>query len=375
MVLDVVKDRIQIKQKGFVIMPRRGTNIYKRKDGRWEARYVTSIGIDGKKKYASVYAATYREAKEKQFQSMKDVHISSVNGVNSSLEEIMWAWLSTTVNSVKQSTFQKYESMIRNHIVGGMGQLQLRYISSLIIDQFAHEKLQHGLSPKTVNDILSILGLAMNFAEQEYGYTKPRIRRVKEERKEMRVLSFDEQKVLEKHLLRDLDLYKLGVLLTLYSGLRVGELCALQWDDIKDDRICINKSYRRIKVGSSTILDVSTPKTAASVRIIPIPSSVRCILEPFRSTGSVLKTRTGKQVEPRLMQLKFRKYISDCAMEKANFHALRHTFATRCIEAGFDVKTLSEILGHTDVKTTLNRYVHSSYELKESNMEKLRISV
>ena len=226
-----------------------------------------------------------------------------------------------------------------------------------------------------MNDILAIIGLAMSFAEQEYGYAKPRIRRVKEERKEMRVLSLDEQKVLERHLLCDIDLYKLGVLIALYSGLRVGELCALHWDDIKDDRICVNKSYRRIKAGSATVLEVSTPKTPASVRIIPIPSSIRCIVEPFRSTGPVLKTHTGKQVEPRLMQLKFSKYISDCAMEKTNFHALRHTFATRCIEAGFDVKTLSEILGHTDVKTTLNRYVHSSYELKQSNMEKLRISV
>lgn len=358
-------------------MPRRGTNIYKRKDGRWEARYVSAVGIDGKKKYASVYAATYREAKDKQLQCIQNIHISIDAGVNATLEETMWMWLATTVNTVKPSTFQKYESMIRNHIANGLGQTQLKFISSQMIDQYAREKMQgkNALSPKTVNDILAIIGLATSFAEQEYGYTKPRIRRVKEERKEMRVLSLDEQKVLEKHLLSDLDLYKLGVLIALYSGLRVGELCALHWDDIKDDRIYVNKSYRRIKAGSSTVLEVSTPKTAASVRTIPIPSSIRCIVEPFRSTGPVLKTRTGKQVEPRLMQLKFSKYISDCAMKKTNFHALRHTFATRCVEAGFDIKTLSEILGHTDVKTTLNRYVHSSYELKKSNMEKLRITI
>lgn len=358
-------------------MPKRGTNIYKRKDGRWEARYVVAVGIDGKKKYASVYAATYRDARDKQLQCMQNIHIPQNVGVNATLEEIMWTWLATTVNTVKPSTFQKYESVIRNHISIGLGQVQLKFITSQLIDQYTHEKLQgeNALSPKTVNDILTIIGLAMSFAEQEYGYKKPRIRRVKEERKEMRVLSLDEQKVLEKHLLCDTDLYKLGVIIALYSGLRVGELCALHWEDIKDDRICVNKSYRRIKAGSSTVLEVSTPKTAASVRIIPIPSSVRCIVESFRSSGPVLKTRTGKQVEPRLMQLKFRKYISECSMEKANFHALRHTFATRCIEAGFDVKTLSEILGHTDVKTTLNRYVHSSYELKQSNMEKLKISV
>lgn len=358
-------------------MPRRGTNIYKRKDGRWEARYVAAVGIDGKKKYASVYASTYREVKEKQLQGMQAIHKCPRARIDATLEETMWAWLNTTVNSVKPSTFQKYESMIRNHITNGLGQIQLKFISGQMIDQFAHEKMQGpgGLSPKTVNDLLAIIGSAMSFAEQEYDYSKPKIRRVKEEKKEMRVLSLDEQKVLEKYLLCDMDLYKLGVIIALYSGLRVGELCALQWDDIKDDRICVNKSYRRIKAGASTVLEVSTPKTATSVRIIPIPSAVRCIIEPFRSTGPVLKTHTGKQVEPRLMQLKFSRYISDCAMEKTNFHALRHTFATRCIEAGFDVKTLSEILGHTDVKTTLNRYVHSSYELKQANMEKLQIMV
>ncbi len=358
-------------------MPRRGTNIYKRKDGRWEARYVVAVGIDGKKKYASVYAATYREAKAKQLQCIQNNQIPSNAGINATLEETMWLWLTTTVNTVKPSTFQKYESMIRNHITSGLGQIQLKFISSQMIDQYAYEKMQgkKALSPKTVNDILTIIGLAMSFAEQEYGYSKPKIRRVKEDRKEMRVLSLDEQKVLERYLLCDMDLYKLGVLIALYSGLRVGELCALHWDDIRDDRICVNKSYRRIKAGSSTILEVSTPKTSASVRIIPIPSTIRRIIASFRSTGTVLKTNNRKQVEPRLMQLKFSKYITDCAMEKTNFHALRHTFATRCIEVGFDVKSLSEILGHTDVKTTLNRYVHSSYELKQSNMEKLRISV
>lgn len=358
-------------------MPRRGTNIYKRKDGRWEARYVVSVGIDGKKKYASVYAPTYREAKDKQHQCMQNLHVSSGNGMNSTLEEIMWEWLSTTVNSVKRTTYQKYESLIRNHISSGLGNIQLKFISSQMIDQFAYEKMQgeSGLSPKSVNDILAIIGSAMTFAEQEYGFHKPKIRRVKEQRKEMRVLSIDEQRVLVNYLLQDKDLYKLGILLALYTGLRVGELCALHWDDIKTDRIYVNKSYQRIKEGSSTMLMESSPKTPASVRVIPLPSSVQLMVEPFRTTGPVLKTRTGQQVEPRLIQMKFRKIISDCGIEGATFHTLRHTFATRCVEAGFDVKTLSEILGHTDVKTTLNRYVHSSYELKQSSMEKLKITV
>ena len=358
-------------------MPRRGTNIYKRKDGRWEARYVVSIGLDGKKKYASVYAATYREAKAKQLEFMSCCHSYPTMGLNPKLEDVMWSWLASTVNTVKPSTFQKYESVIRNYIANGLGNLQIQYISSQTIDQFAAEKLhgKHKLSPKTINDILTIIGLGMSFIEQELGYAKPKIRRVKEEYKEIRVLSREEQRILEKYLLSDLDLYKFGIIVTLYSGLRIGELCALHWDDVLDGRIYVSKSYRRIISGSATVLEVTPPKTTASVRVIPIPSSVQSIIEPFRSAGPILKNRNGKQVEPRLMQTKFHRYLSESGVDNANYHSLRHTFATRCIEAGFDVKTLSEILGHTDVKITLNRYVHSSYELKQNNMEKLKIVV
>lgn len=258
-------------------MSKRGTNIYKRKDGRWEARYVASIGLDGKKKYSSVYAPTYQEAKSKQLDRLKNIHLNLKSGSNPSLEEIMWIWLSTNANSVKQSTFQKYESVIRNHIAGEISRLQVQYISSQIINQYAYDKLrgERNLSPKTINDILTIISMGLSFAEQEYGYTKPKIRRVKEDHKEMRVLSRNEQAILEKYLLQDLDLYKLGVIITLYSGLRIGELCALHWEDVVDVRITATKSYRRIKKGSSTVLELTTPKTNASIRVIPVPTSIQ----------------------------------------------------------------------------------------------------
>lgn len=264
--------------------------------------------------------------------------------------------------------------MISNHLRSGIGDMQIKYISGQVIDRFADEKL-HGsdaLSPKTVNDLLVIMNLAFSYASQEFGLQKPVFRRVKEERKEMRVLSIAEQEKFEKYLLEHTDLYKLGILLALYTGLRVGELCALQWEDIHDGTITINKSIHRIKQESRTVIEFTTPKTAASNRTIPLPVFLIPILEEFRTTGSFLKTRQGRFVEPRLMQMTFKRHVFKCGLEKTNFHALRHTFATRCVEAGFDIKTLSEILGHTDVKTTLNRYVHSSFEQKQKNMEKLK---
>lgn len=355
-------------------MPKRGTNIYKRKDGRWEARYVQSVCADGKKKYASVYASSYREVKEKQMLCIQNAHMSSPESAEMPLQTLMWSWLSSTENKVKRTTYLKYESMIRNHLTSGIGTMPANRITGSHIDRFTDEKLrgERPLSPKSVNDLLVILGMAFDYGEQEHRIPRPTIRRVKEPTRQMRVFSREEQAVLEHFLYRDMDHYKLGVLLALYTGMRIGELCALRWEDIDRGNVTVNKSLHRIKSGDGTVVETSTPKTPSSNRVIPLPTFLIPIIEAYRAEGAVLRTPGGKQVEPRLLQIRFSKLVAQCGLEKANFHALRHTFATRCVEAGFDVKTLSEILGHTDVKTTLNRYVHSSFALKQENMEKLQ---
>ena len=124
-----------------------------------------------------------------------------------------------------------------------------------------------------------------------------------------------------------------------------------------------------------TEVKIGSPKSESSNRIIPTPKCLLPMINQFRSNGYVLSNDKLKCTEPRLMQIKFGQMIAECNIEKTNFHALRHTFATRCIEAGVDVKTLSELLGHSDVKTTLNRYVHSSFELKQKSMEQLEMSL
>ncbi|MCH5324195.1 MAG: site-specific integrase [Eubacterium sp.] len=352
-------------------MSKKGTNIYKRKDGRWEARYIKSVESDGSKKYGSVYGHSYREARDKQLYFMHNLHLS-VQQTHITLTELTREWLSSIVFSVKKSTYQKYESLIRNHIEQvPIGQMQVRFITSKTINDFAVKRLDK-LSVKTVNDILVIMSLALSYAEEIYNIIKPKIRYLKTPTKETRVLSISEQQQLETYLLQDMDICKFGVLLALYTGIRVGELCALQWSDMKATEIVISKTLHRIKDRTGTILETTEPKTKSSNRIIPIPTFFIPIVEQFRSYGSVLKLSNGNIVEPRLMQHKFEKYIKECGLPKTNFHALRHTFATRCVESGFDIKSLSEILGHTDVRTTLNKYVHSSYEQKQKNMELLR---
>ena len=173
--------------------------------------------------------------------------------------------------------------------------------------------------------------------------------------------------------------FKFGVLLSLYTGIRVGELCALQWEDfdLAHSKLKIRKTMQRIQdLGngsvSKTKIVITEPKSQCSIREIPLPLFIVDVAKKFASNPKAyILTGTDRYIEPRTMQNRFKSYVKECNVEPANFHVLRHTFATRCVEVGFEVKSLSEVLGHANVNITLNRYVHSSFELKHSNMNKL----
>lgn len=363
-------------------MSRRGEQIYKRKDGRWEARYVKQIGPDGRKKYGSLYAGSYRDAKEKQRLLCScggKPAAEPARGV--SIAELAENWLRYKKPSVKQSSYQKYELLIRRHILPYLGKCPLCSVTRETVSAFTENCLgaRTGtgapLSVKTVNDILIVLGLMFRFAEEEYDVKSPRISFLKEEKKEARVLSAAEQAVLTAFLIREMDITKFGILLALYTGLRIGELCALQWPDISSEAISVGKTVQRLQNGNGGGgggLRVGAPKSNASRRLVPLPLYLLPYVDRFRKPdGYVLYTSRRPKSEPRTLQFQFKRIAAQCGLSDVTFHTLRHTFATRCIEAGFDVKSLSEILGHADVKTTLNRYVHSSFALKQKNMAKL----
>ena len=361
-------------------MPRRGECIYKRKDGRWEARYVKEVAPDGRKKYGSLYAHSYRTAKDKQRQMLQTLPEKRSAAEDLCVSDVMYRWLAHIHTRVKPSTLQKYESLTHNHILPELGNFPLSRISRALLEEFAEKRSKTGrigggnLSRKTVNDILIVLGLAMKFAEEEWDFTAPKIQLMREEKREARVLTQEEQSCLTSSLLEEMDIYKFGILLALYTGIRVGELCALQWEDVTDDCLYVSKTMQRLRQRESgkTGLVVGSPKSSSSRRKIPLPGFLQPYVAQFRMPGGyVIQTPRREHTEPRSMQFKFSQIASQCGLNNVTFHTLRHTFATRCIESGFDVKTLSEILGHADVKTTLNRYVHSSFELKRKNMEKL----
>lgn len=367
-------------------MSKKGENIYKRKDGRWEARYPKGYTEAGTIKYGYCYGKTYREAKEKVIDARKIGIGSVVNGQafpKKKFSAYCDEWLQLNRNKVKESTFVKYTSNIDNHIKPYLGGLYCVSLNSLIIENFSNTLLEtEMLSSKTVRDILCQLKSIIKYVSKQIpNFPDIEIVYPKEEKNEMRVLTIDEQNRFIKYLLTDLDDCKFGVLLALLTGMRIGEVCALRWRDISltDMTVNVSLTMQRLKnldkePAEKTKIIIIAPKSDKSARIIPLTSFAAELCKKQAGTNPnafILSSNDKAFVEPRALQYKFKKYTKDCGLEGVHFHVLRHTFATRCVEVGFEIKSLSEILGHSSPKITLERYVHSSLELKRDNMNKL----
>lgn len=292
------------------------------------------------------------------------------------LQTVSEEWLITNKNSYKKSTYQTYSYIIEKYILSSeISNVSVSNLNANNLVLFSEKLINKGLSTKTVNDIILILNSLLRFASINYDADISLAPHIKEQKKEMRVLSILEQQQLESYLKVDMDNYKFGILFALYTGIRIGELCALQWKDINNGNIVISKTMQRLKNDSGkSVIVIDSPKTFNSNRTIPIPIFLNPIIEQRRDSPEkyILSTQSLEFVEPRLMQIKFKKITEVCGFNNVTFHTLRHTFATRCVECDCDIKSLSEILGHADVNTTLNRYVHSSLELKQNNINKLQ---
>ena len=365
-------------------MSMRGENIYKRKDGRWEGRYISGRKPDGSAKYSSVYGKSYREAKA-LLEKQKLDKGSSVSVCFLTVEELMKMWLAMRVAQVKESSYQRYETLINCHILPRLGGIRVSYLTTGILSDFI-QKLQKegrldgrgGLSEKSVCDILCVLRSALRLAGRNNAVNVEALFDVKApvaRQKRVETLGDAEYEVLTRSILGDPDIYGVAYLLALNLGLRLGEICGLKWSDINcsEKLLYVNRTAIRIKIGNHSKLVVQTPKTESSSREIPIPGQLLVLLlnqkhartqDSFILTGS----KTIPQ-EPRTLETKFKRYLKDHGMRSIRFHALRHTFATRCIEHGYDAKTLSELLGHKNVKTTLQLYVHPSLLHKREVVE------
>lgn len=366
-------------------MARRGENIYKRKDNRWEGRYVKGYDSNGKAKLGYVYAKTYHEVREKLRQAkMKE-------GSTNYPERIVFSkyceeWLTLSRNRVKEATYAKYYIIVNKYLKPELGKCNLTKINTVTIEHFSNKLLvTYGLSGKTVRDILFVLHSVLDYVYKQQGQAFNHIDIIypKENKKDMRVLNPEEQGCFIKYLLDKMDTVKFGTLLALLTGMRIGEICALRWQDIdmKAQTIAVKNTLQRLPNtskddGTKTRIIMGSVKSDKSRRIIPLTSCLEqlCqIMEPASSQAYVLTGNAFHYMEPRTLQYRIKKYTQACNLNGVHFHTLRHTFATRCVEAGFETKSLSEILGHASVKITLDRYVHSSIELKRANMEKITL--
>ncbi len=369
-------------------MSKKGENITKRKDGRWEARLICGYTPEGVASYRYFYGKTYGEAKAKKEFARSRICLLSpgTSGNLLTVEHLAAEFLLHKKATVKPSTFAHYENLIQNHIRTPLGALKLSRITASLVEEYTQTLLSsgkgrgQGLSPKSVKDILCLLRGMMDYGVSK-GYLSPaqtRFSSPKVPKKETQVFGKEELEILESFALTPGDPCKFGVYLCLYSGLRIGEICSLRWEDVDftQSLLWVRRTIQRIPSNGrkKTQILITEPKTATSFRAIPIPFFLLQQLADLRgdATGETyLLTGTEKYIEPSNYYMKYRRWLRRLQLPHRPFHALRHTFATRCIENGFDPKSLSEILGHADVKITLNRYVHPTLELKRSHMERL----
>ena len=310
--------------------------------------------------------------------------------VNPTFPSIASEWVEWVSPNLKTSSRVRYLNILRKHILPEFNEKAVSDIGREDVIAFRNRLLTTGgkkgigLSPITVNNILTVLKSILSYASCIRGIQTKDLGRIpiRTSQKHMRVFSREEQKRLTDYLFSNPSSANLGILLSLYTGLRIGELCALRWKDInlKEQDLFIHSTLQRIqtlspdhKTGRRTAVIITEPKSISSLRHIPIPEPLMKPLNDAQCSASCffLTGDPEKYMEPRTLEYRFARITQACDIRGSTFHTCRHTFATRCVELGFDIKSLSEILGHSNVNLTMNRYVHPSTEFKQENMNLL----
>lgn len=297
-------------------------------------------------------------------------------------------WLENFVKPTsKQKTYLRYSEIIDCHICRGLGSYELEELTPLVLQKFTTDLLKRGnvktgggLSANSVNGVITVIQNSLKSAcaiGQARGYVADKIKRPKVSGGKLNCFTVNEQKKIEKYALSTRGRNMAGVVICLYTGLRIGELLALEWRDVDFAAGTLSVSracYDGKDVCGKFTRITGTPKTSNSVRTIPVPQKVVVLLKQLKSSREsayVVSSRSGGPVSVRSYQKSFSAFLTRINVPHRGFHALRHTFATRALECGMDVKTLSEILGHKSAGITLDRYVHCFAEHKKQMMDRL----
>ncbi|MCC8066794.1 MAG: site-specific integrase [Clostridiales bacterium] len=382
-------------------MGRCGDNIRQRADGRWEARVVQGLPVGRRTNYKYLYGSSYEEVSKKKTIFLL-THSAEEEGSRSGLPEAILLkteadgptvreaaleWLKNKKASVKESTFAYYTVMVNNHVIPGLGTASMNELTSERIADFLTERKNSGrikdgkpLANKTVSDLKMIVKQILSFAQaRRMVKMAPSCPSVPARQPPISVLSKVEQEKLETIVRKEDTPFSIGVILSLYGGPRIGEACGLRWEDFdfENETMKICRTVSRIQdiegtSGAKTKLVITTPKTECSIRTVPLPSKVFVWLKE-RRLDDPLYVLTGKEtfMEPRACRMRFKRLLKRADIPDHTYHCLRHTYATRCVENGIDFKSLSEMLGHSDVKITMQRYVHPSMDFKKEQINKL----
>lgn len=295
-------------------------------------------------------------------------------------KEWLKEWLEYYVKPrAKYRTHKVYEQQVYKHIIPKLGEYELNELTAIVLQKFVVELIEKGLSSNTINGIVNIMNNSLETAvslEKVGKHCVGLIQRPQSREKPVDCFDNHEQKKIERYILDNKKTNLYGIIISLYSGLRIGELLALTWDDLdlKKLTMSISKTCRDSWENGEYVKIIDSTKTRSSERIIPIPKQLVSILKELKkeSTGQFVVTGRSKYgAQIRSFQRAFENLLNKLKIEHKGFHSLRHTFATRATECGMDIKTLSEILGHKNTSITLNRYAHSLFAHKINMMNKV----
>ena len=299
--------------------------------------------------------------------------------INKTFEEVAAMWLADKQQYVKRSTYCAYSLLLSNHLKPVFAKEQ--DVTEELVQAFVLGKLQQGLSRNSVKDMLMVLKMVLKYAAK-HGYMPWRqidINFPTERRQnEVKTLSRVDQRRLMDHIQANFSFMNLGIYICLSAGLRIGELCALTWDDLDTDAgvVRISRTLQRIymKDKGCTEVIIGTPKSKNSVREIPLAKELQRFIKSLKKVvnGSFyVLTNSSSPTEPRSYRNHYRRLMQQLDLPLLKFHGLRHSFATRCIESKCDYKTVSVLLGHSSISTTLNLYVHPNLDQKKKCIERM----
>ena len=297
------------------------------------------------------------------------------------ISEIISLWKEDKKQYVKKSSFSAYMLLIENHLLPSFGEMTI--MEEADIQCFVFEKLKEGLSQKTIKDILIVLKMVLKFGAKNkmFEYQQFEIQYPTEREKyQIEVLSKAHQKKIMHYIKEHFTFKNLGIYICLSTGIRIGEICALTWEDIDTESGVINirKTIQRIYIIEDdkrhTELILDSPKTKNSIREIPMSKELVRMLKPIKkivNNSFFVLTNDSKPTEPRTYRNYYKNLMKELDIPELKFHGLRHSFATRCIESNCDYKTVSVLLGHSNISTTLNLYVHPNMEQKKKCIDQM----